>query len=201
MTALTKKEGGVRPIAVGCTLRRLVAKVAGSEVRDEMIDLLAPRQLGYGIRGGAEAAVYAATLHVQELEPMCVLKLDFRNAFNLLRRYKMLQAVKSLAPNLLPLVYSAYLSPSLLFWDIKSIQSAEGVQQGDPLRPLLFCLTIHPLVSKLKSEFCVWYLTMVLGGGGGVEAEIVKARFGNCEAGGGKGETRAEQGEVRGAMC
>ena len=28
ITALTKKDGGIRPIAVGCTLRRLVAKLA-----------------------------------------------------------------------------------------------------------------------------------------------------------------------------
>ena len=36
LTALRKKGGGVRPIAVGCTLRRLVAKVAALKVRDEM---------------------------------------------------------------------------------------------------------------------------------------------------------------------
>ena len=95
---------------------------------------------------------------MQNLEQKSVLKLDFRNAFISLRRDKVLQAVNSFAPNLLLLVHSAYLSPSHLFWDDKSIHSAEGVQQGDPLGPLLFCLTIHPLVSKLKSEFCVWYL-------------------------------------------
>ena len=59
---LRKKEGGDRPIAVGCTLHRLVPKVAGSKVMDDMIDLLAPRQLGYAVRGGAEAAVHAARL-------------------------------------------------------------------------------------------------------------------------------------------
>ena len=32
------------------------------------------------------------------------------------------------------------------------IESAEGVQQGDPLGPLLFCLTIHQLCSRMKSE-------------------------------------------------
>ncbi len=42
---------------MGCTLRRLVTKVAGFRVRDEMGALLAPRQLGYGVRGGVEAAV------------------------------------------------------------------------------------------------------------------------------------------------
>ena len=59
LVALRKKAGGVRPIAVGCTLRRLVAKVASGMVRDLMAHLLSPRQLGYGVRGGAEAAVHA----------------------------------------------------------------------------------------------------------------------------------------------
>ena len=46
LTAIHKSNGGVRPIAVGCTLRRLVAKVAGGKIMEEMGELLAPRQLG-----------------------------------------------------------------------------------------------------------------------------------------------------------
>ena len=60
LVAFNKKGGGVRPIAMGCTLRRLVAKCAGLLVRDEMGELLAPRQLGYGVKRGSEAAVHAA---------------------------------------------------------------------------------------------------------------------------------------------
>ena len=62
LTALTKKEGGIRPIAVGCTLRRLAAKLVDFRTRDKMEAPLAPSQLGYGVRGGAEAAVHAARL-------------------------------------------------------------------------------------------------------------------------------------------
>ena len=39
------------------------------------------------------------------------------------------------------------------------------MQQGDPLGPLLFCLTIHEVTQGLKSEFCVLYLDdLSLGG-------------------------------------
>ena len=159
LTALQKKDGGVRPIAVGCTLRRLAAKVAGSKMMEEMGELLAPRQLGYGVRGGAEAAVHAARLYLLDLDPTkAVLKLDFKNAFNSIRRDKLLEAVRELAPGLLEFVHSAYSSPSVLYWADRTLQSAEGVQQGDPLGPLLFCLTIHELCSHLQSELCLFYL-------------------------------------------
>ena len=46
-------------MAVGCTLRRLVAKIAGNKVTDDISSLLAPQQLGFGVKGGAEAAVHA----------------------------------------------------------------------------------------------------------------------------------------------
>ena len=48
LVALNKKDGDTHPIAVGCTLRRLVAKCAGSKVMKEMGELLFPKQLGYG---------------------------------------------------------------------------------------------------------------------------------------------------------
>ena len=51
LTALQKSDGGVRPIAVGNTLRRLVSKVAGSKIMGEMGMLLSPQQLGYGMEG------------------------------------------------------------------------------------------------------------------------------------------------------
>ena len=71
---------------------------------------------------------------------------------------KMLEAVQSFAPSLFPFVHSVYSSPSKLFWEDKIIESAEGVQQGDPLGPLLFCLTIHQLCSRMKSELSLFYL-------------------------------------------
>ena len=123
LVALQKKSGGVRPIAVGCTLRRLVAKVAGFMVVEDMAALLAPRQLGYGVKGGAEAAVHAARKFLSNMDPDCAfVKLDFRNAFNCIRRDCMLQAVCDLAPTIYPFVHSLYSAPSLLrrviLWDL-----------------------------------------------------------------------------------
>ena len=123
-----------------------------------MSSLLAPQQLGFGVKGGAETAVHAARQYLHSLPPdMLVLKLHFSNAFNSIRCDKML-AVKKLLPELYPLVRSAYSSSSSLFWGDKIILSAESVQQGDPLGPLLFCLTLHNLISELTSELILGYL-------------------------------------------
>ena len=35
------------------------------------------------------------------------------------------------------------------------IHSAEGVQQGDPLGPMLFCLTLHYLSLSFTSGLCI----------------------------------------------
>ena len=99
-------------------------------------------------------SVYLSSLNPEKV----VLKLDFQNAFNSLRRDRLLEAVFGLAPILSHFVHSAYSSPSTLFWGDKTIQSAEGVQQGGPLCPLLLCLSIHRLCSHLRSELCLFYL-------------------------------------------
>ena len=94
-----------------------------------------------------------------------VLKSDFKNAFNCLRWDKLLEAVQTLAPEIYNFVYSAYSAPSSLFWGDKTLQSSEGVQQGDPLGPLLFCLTLHRPCSTLSAELCVMFLDDVSLGG------------------------------------
>ena len=64
----------------------------------------------------------------------------------------MLTAVQNLVPDLIPFVFTAYENPLFLSFGEETILSQEGVQQGDPLGPLLFCLTIHSLVLEMKSE-------------------------------------------------
>jgi hypothetical protein len=45
------------------------------------------------------------------------------------------------------------------------LESAEGVQQGDPLGPLLFCLALKQLTLKMDTEVNLWYMDDgILGG-------------------------------------
>ena len=38
------------------------------------------------------------------------------------------------------------------------MESREGVQQGDPLGPLVFSLAVQSLIKKCKSQLNTWYL-------------------------------------------
>ena len=92
-----------------------------------------------GVRGGAEAVAHAARRYLAEMGPDQVLvKLDFINAFNSVRRDAVLEAVALHVPELLAFTKSAYGAPSILQFGDEQVLSEEGVQQGDPLGPLFF---------------------------------------------------------------
>ena len=80
---LTKEDGGVRPIAVGCTLRRLAAKCSSMMMKDEMGLWLSSIQLDLGTSHCAEAAVHGARIYLSSIdEGHMLLKLDYSNALN-----------------------------------------------------------------------------------------------------------------------
>jgi len=64
----------------------------------------------------------------------------------------------TLVPELFKFVNNCYADHSNLYFGPYTILSAEGVQQGDPLGSLLYCLCTLPLVRKMKSEFNVWFM-------------------------------------------
>ena len=82
-----------------------------------------------------------------------MVKVDVSKAFNSIRRDRVLRAVEEYIPSLLPFAHSSYSSPSVLMWYDTQILSAKGIQQGDPLGSMLFCLGIHKLTYALSSEF------------------------------------------------
>ena len=97
-----------------------------------------------------EAAVHATRHFVQCLGPSeIIIKLDFVNAFNSVRRDVILEKAASLIPEAYPYVKAAYADSLFLGYEGHTIVSAEGIQQGDPLGPLLFCIGIHSLLSDV----------------------------------------------------
>ena len=87
LIALEKKTGGYRPIAVGYTFRRLVAKCANFYAQKKLAAYFSPLQLGVAVSRGCEAAVHATRRFMEAMpDDEVVVKLDISNAFNTVRR-------------------------------------------------------------------------------------------------------------------
>ena len=145
LIALLKPNGGLRPIAVGEVLRRLVAKCMCGAVKVQARELLWPLQTGVAVPKGVECSVHVLRQWCERHRhspDRVLLKLDFANAFNRVNRAAVLRAVHDRFPQLLRWVQWCYRSPAdLRFGDLDPLLSREGVQQGDPLGPLLFALS------------------------------------------------------------
>ena len=70
-------------------------------------------------------------------------KIDLRNAFNVVDRSALLAEVAAHFPSLLPYATAAHGAPTLLAFGDADLFSAAGVQQGDPLGPLFFALVMR----------------------------------------------------------
>ena len=163
---LIKNGGGVRPIAVGEVLRRLTSKLASSAVRHTAVEHLSPLQVGVGIKNGTEAIIHAVN-NLLSNEEYCrnnvLLKVDLSNAFNRISRATIFQEVQNICPLLSPWVEYCYSTSPLLFVENETILSSAGVQQGDPLGPLLFALALQPLLRRIRDscpnlKLNAWYL-------------------------------------------
>ena len=153
---LRKKDGGIRPIAVGSSLRRLSVKVGSRPIVQALGEELRPVQLGVSTSGGCEAAAHAARRYARDCRHRRVLlKIDMRNAFNSLRSDFFLSVARVRTPGLYSLLWQAYSSPTRLFFGEEGFASETGIQQGDPIGP---ASSVDEAARCVQSEFNAWYL-------------------------------------------
>ena len=150
--AARKKDFTIRPIAVGNLLRRLAAKCFSSALANKAAALLAPHQLGVGVRGGCEAITHAVREAVEQDPSLWVLQADLVNAFNLQDRGNMLEETARHFPECLSWVVTCYGAPSFLQFGETRVTSDTGVHQGDPLAGLLFSGGLQPVVEAIEEE-------------------------------------------------
>jgi hypothetical protein len=108
LSALEKKDNGVRPLACGNLLRRLASKCICSVNKDRFRKYLFPFQVGVAVPGGAEIVIHEARRirdlwsADEEYSDHGFLKVDFRNAFNEVNRQTIYDELVENFPEIVP---------------------------------------------------------------------------------------------------
>ncbi|KAL0205851.1 hypothetical protein P9112_001158 [Eukaryota sp. TZLM1-RC] len=122
------KPDGVRPIAIGESLTRLLSSLIFNRISTKARDYLKPFQFGIKTVEGASIASMTSDVFFNSQHHQYIFNLDFKNAFNSVKR-------------------------DYLVFDSFTLESSSGVKQGDPLGPLLFCLAIHNIIKMTQQDF------------------------------------------------
>jgi len=158
----------LRPIGMPEVLRKLAAAALAGTVRDAAARLLAPLQMGVGVPNPCERVVHELKAELSHHPSAALLQLDFRNAFNLISRVAAVAYLARSLPLLRPYLDWVYLgaaAPRVYGWAVPADAASgaaaalprlwlpveRGVQQGDPLGPLIHAAAMHLAVLRLAT--------------------------------------------------
>jgi hypothetical protein len=133
--ALAKPNRGVRPLCCGDPLRRLVGKCFCIGASPDISEVFRNNNFGVGCPGGVEVVAHSLrnVLEGRVFHDEALLKIDFRNAFNLIDRSAFTRAACEKFPGLSQWTQWCYGTPSILLYDHERvIDSTSGVQQATP---------------------------------------------------------------------
>ena len=148
---------GVRPIGIGDTSRRIMAKAILKVVKGEIQEATGSKQLCTG-QVSVEAAIHTVRECFLKEDTEAVLLIDATNAFNSLNRNVALHNIQFTCPELSTMLCNTYRAPSDLYIDGETILSQEGTTQGDPLAMPRYALATIPLIDQLPRDVTqIWY--------------------------------------------
>jgi len=167
LIALPKPNNDIRPIGLQLVLKKIACKVALKATKKFNVAYF-DDGLQYCLdRFGTESVSLFFRAAQQSMPSNDFWSLDGDNGFGRISRVVGLFQTKKKFPWLLPLLKMIYGNPSNAWYfglktGIESINSEEGIQQGDVLSMWFYAMSIHPLLQKLKDilgpeGFTKWY--------------------------------------------
>ena len=153
------KFPGIRPVRIGETWRRLLAKCLLRVTSQEAKAACGTEQLEGGVEAGIEGAIHSMRLlwgqHSQE-EGWGFLLIDARNLFNEDNQTAMLWAVRNEWPGGTQFTFNYYRHwATLVVRDTADgsgqfLHSKEGVNQGGPLAMIAYGIGVLPLIRDIR---------------------------------------------------
>ena len=152
LVPLRKKDEGIRPLVIGELLRAIAAKLSLAEI-ENCLQALQPLQIGVGSKGPViPSAILAVKSWIAEMaDDEILLKIDIANAYNTIDRQACLAGVAKFCPDLLRWARWCLDGANHVYYDHEVILCSRGVQQGDPLAPMLFSVGLHLVAERLLS--------------------------------------------------
>ena len=157
LTPLRKPGGGVRPIAAPTILRRLAGRLLASARKKELAEVPGRHQYAIGTAAGTELLAHTVRACTEADLQLVTVALDAKNAYCTIRRTACLDRLAELAPELLPFArLFSQRESAYYFWGGQGVctelNATDGVDQGDPLAPLLFACGLAPHLRDLEDE-------------------------------------------------
>ena len=154
-----KKNGRVRGIVTGATLRRIVGRAMAAQFAAKFAAATAPFQFALQTRAGTDAVGHVLRAMTDASEDVVVLSLDGIGAFDHIKRAAILTKLSQCQglQELLPYVRLFYARQSKHLWtddegNTHEILQGEGGEQGDPLMPALFALGQHDALAAASAN-------------------------------------------------
>ena len=159
MTALRKKDGGVRGIVASEVIRRLTARTIAQQLGPAVEAATAPFQYALSTRAGCECVSHALQALRDMDEDGGITSIDGISAYDTISRRAMLQGLEKVPGGSAasPFVRLFHAEPSTYPWqdDVGTthrIHQGEGGEQGDPLMPLLYSLGQHAALEAMQAR-------------------------------------------------
>ena len=162
---LPKPGSGVRPILIGSIFQKLLALQLKTPLLDHMPMHIRQRQYALGTSSGAAAMALQMDKTMKQ-EGRGLLQLDMKNAFGTLRReetWRLLTKYLAFGSCREKEKWHAWLSanlkqPTTILWSNKpercthSLESCDGLAQGDALSSCIFGLTVACMLEELCQQ-------------------------------------------------